>query len=193
MGWLKFMLHIVHCWTNDIDKNGKPEFWVLGEAFYNGCGITRITIFETNGDNSYQAVGKVDLIGVFSFYAGTMQAVDIDNDGTEEIAICIDDNFLILKFNGSKDHQVFQIIYLKRPDFYSLNEWQTYFGAILYDLYQSGEKDLLLSMAHTIDQSGTIYSRAETKIYKPDSTTNIREEIQAPTYECFATELPKSV
>ena len=48
----------VHTWTHDIDKNGKPEFWVLGDAFYNGVSITRITLFETNGDNSYQVVGK---------------------------------------------------------------------------------------------------------------------------------------
>jgi hypothetical protein len=164
----------IHTWSNDIDGNGKPEFWVLGQAFYNDIGITRITIFETIGDNSYQKVGKVDLVGVFPFYAGTMQAVDIDNDVVEEVAICIDGNFLILKFNGSRDHHRYQLMYLKRPDIYSLQEWQTYFGAIMLDIFNNGEKNILISMAHTKEQFNTVYSKAETKIYRPDSTTSIR-------------------
>lgn len=45
-----------------------------------------------------------------------MQAVDIDNDGTEEIAVCIDDNFLILKFNGSRDHHTYELYYIKQND-----------------------------------------------------------------------------
>ena len=44
--------------TNDIDGNGKKEIWIGGDAFYSGQGITRITIFEANGDNSYQASWK---------------------------------------------------------------------------------------------------------------------------------------
>ncbi len=56
--------------TNDIDRNGKKEIWVMGDAFYNGVGITRITIFESDGNNSYQVVGRIDLVGIFSFYAG---------------------------------------------------------------------------------------------------------------------------
>jgi hypothetical protein len=48
----------IHTHSKDIDKNGKPEFWVLADAYYNGIGTTRITIFETNGDNSYHAVGE---------------------------------------------------------------------------------------------------------------------------------------
>ena len=106
----------IHTWTNDIDKNGKPEFWVLADAYYNGIGTTRITIFETNGDNSYQAVGRIDLVGIFSFYAGNMQAVDIDNDGTEEVAVCIDENFLILKFNGSENQQTYEVYYIKKNE-----------------------------------------------------------------------------
>jgi hypothetical protein len=101
---LKHTMFIYILATNDIDKNGKPEFWVMADAFYGNYAATRITIFETDGDNSYHAVGRVDLLGIFSFYAGTIQAVDIDGDGIEEVAICIDDNFLILKFNGSENH-----------------------------------------------------------------------------------------
>ena len=167
----------IHTWTNDIDKNGKPEFWVLADAYYNGIGTTRITIFETNGDNSYQAVGRVDLVGVFSFYAGTMQAVDIDNDGTEEIAVCIDENFLILKFNGSKDHHTYEIYYIKKNELNSIEEYQVYVGSTMYDLRNTGEYEILISMYHSIEvQPNNYNTRYVTKIYKPDSTTSINDD-----------------
>ncbi|MFO7524352.1 MAG: FlgD immunoglobulin-like domain containing protein [Ignavibacteriaceae bacterium] len=169
----------VHTWTNDIDKNGKPEFWVLADTYFNGMGTTRITIFETDGDNSYQAVGRVDLVGVFSFYAGNMQAIDIDGDGTEEVAICIDGNFLIIKFNGSENHQSYEVYYVKKNELNSLNEFQEYFGSIMYALEKDGEYDILISMAHTIMEP-SFASRGVTKIYKPDSITSVMDDPLLP-------------
>jgi hypothetical protein len=166
----------IHTPSNDIDKNGKPEFWVLGDAYYNGIGTTRITIFETNGDNSYYAVGRVDLVGVFSFYAGTMQAVDVDNDGTDEIAVCIDGNFIILKFSGSQNHQTYEVYYIKQNEFNTGEEYQVYVGATMYDRRNAGEYEILISMYHSIEVQPNIYNtRYVTKIYKPDSTTSIND------------------
>jgi hypothetical protein len=164
----------VHTWTNDIDKNGKPEFWVLADAYYSGVGTTRITIFETNGDNSYQAVGRVDLVGVFSFYAGTMQAVDIDNDGRDEVAVCIDGNFLILKFNGSESHQTYEVYYIKQNELAASGENSVYFGATVYDLLNNGEINLLISMDHIIEQNGQTTGKRFTQIYRPDSITSVK-------------------
>ena len=164
----------VHSWTNDIDKNGKPEFWVLGDAYYNGIGTTRITIFETNGDNSYYAVGRVDLVGVFSFYAGTMQAVDVDNDGTEEIAVCIDGNFVILKFNGSQNHQTYEVNYIKQNELANDTVGSNYYGAVMSDLLNDGKKDILISMNHILYQEN-VY-RHITRIYKPDSSTSVNSD-----------------
>lgn len=163
----------VHTCTHDIDGNGKPEFWVLADAYYNGIGITRITIFETNGNNSYQAVGRIDLVGVFSFYAGTMQAVDVDNDGIEEIAICIDENFLILKFIGTPNHQNYKLFYIKKEEQYSAGEWITYFGATMNDLLGNGNNEILISLIHIIEQPGDDWGRFETRIYRPDTVTSI--------------------
>lgn len=165
----------IHTWTNDIDGNGKPEFWVLADAYYSGIGTTRITIFETNGNNSYQAVGRVDLVGVFSFYAGTMQAVDVDNDGKEELAICIDEHFLILKFNGNLNHQIFQLYYIKKEEQYSSGEWIAYFGATLSDLLGNGQNEILISLIHIIEQPGDDWARFETRVYRPDSTVDIND------------------
>ncbi|MBK7378529.1 MAG: VCBS repeat-containing protein [Ignavibacteriales bacterium] len=172
----------IHTWTHDIDNNGKPEFWVLGDGFINGATTTRITIFENNGDDSYQVVGKVDLLGVFSFYAGTMQAVDIDNDGVDEVAICIDDNFLVLKFNGSRDHHTYELYYIKKNEAYPEGEWTTYFGGVVNDLLDNDEFEILISMSHTIEVQPPIYnlSRAVTKIYRHDSTTIVYVDVLSP-------------
>jgi hypothetical protein len=163
----------IHTWSNDIDKNGKPEFWVLGDAYYNGIGTTRITIFETNGDNNYEVVGRVDLVGVFSFYAGTMQAVDIDNDGIQEIEVCIDQNFLVLKFNGNQNHQTYEVYYIKQNELAAAGENSVYFGATVYDIKNNGDFNLLISMDHIIEQGGQYTSRRFTQIYKPDSLTSM--------------------
>lgn len=170
----------IHTPSNDINKNGKPEFWVLADAYYNGLGTTRLTIYETNGNNSYQAVGRVDLVGIFSFYAGTMQAVDIDNDGTEEIAVCIDQNFLILKFNGSKNHHTYEVYYIKQNELFAAGENSVYFGANVYDLLNNGEINILISMDHIIEQGGQFTSSRFTQIYKPDSTTSIGKDKLVP-------------
>ena len=164
----------IHTSSNDIDKNGKPEFWVLGDAYYNDIGTTRITIFETNGDNSYSAVGKVDLVGVFSFYAGTMQAIDIDNDGTQEIAVCIDGNFVILKFNGSKNHQTYEVYYIKQNELSNDSIGSNYYGAIMYDLQGNGKKEILISMNHILYPQNIF--RMMTRIYEPDSLTSTNSD-----------------
>ncbi len=165
----------IHTWTKDIDKNGKSEFWVLADAYYNGIGTTRITIFETDGDNSYKAVGRIDLVGIFSFYAGNMQAIDIDNDGTEEIAVCIDDNFLILKFNGSENHQTYEVYYIKKNELTVSGENSVYFGATMSDLLNDSEYEILISLDHIVEQGNQTLGRRFTKIYKPDSTTTVSQ------------------
>ena len=169
----------VHTWSRDIDGNGNPEFWVLGDAFYNGQAITRITIFETDGNNSYQVAGRIDMIGVFSFYAGTMQAVDINNDGIDEVAVCIDDNFLILKFNGTPNHHTYELYYIKQNDLWTQEEWTIYYGATMYDLKQNGEYEILISMIHMLSQSQQT-GRFLTKIYMPDSTSSIYDDFLVP-------------
>jgi hypothetical protein len=169
VGMVETYAAYIHTWTHDIDRNGKPEFWVLGDAYYNGIGTTRITIFETNGDNSYYAVGRVDLVGVFSFYAGTMQAIDIDGDGIQEIAVCIDQNFLVLKFNGSQNHQTYEVYYIKQNELAAAGENSAYYGATMYDLTQNNEYEILISMDHILYQQT---GRFLTRIYRPDSLSS---------------------
>jgi hypothetical protein len=182
----------IHTWSHDIDGNGKPEFWVLGDAFYNGQAVTRITIFETNGNNSYEVVGRIDLIGVFSFYAGTMQAVDIDDDGIDEVAVCIDDNFIILKFIGSTNHHTYELYYIKQNELNIPGEFQVYFGATMAVLNGSANEDydILISMIHIIEQPGEDLGMFITKIYKPDSTSDVTDDDFIPQTNMFYQNYP---
>ena len=157
--------------TNDVDGNGKKEIWIGGDAFYSGQGITRITIFEANGNNSYQVVGRIDLIGIFSFDAGNIQVIDVDKDGKEEVLLGLDQTVLILKFNGSLNHQSYEVF------FYKQNDWENnnmgYYGANLYNLIDDERDELLINMWNIIPNVGIKWFNW---IYKPDFTVNIVNE-----------------
>lgn len=156
----------VHTSTKDLDGNGKPEFWVLGDAFYNGTAITRVTLFESDGINSYKSVAKIDLIGVMSFDAGNMQAIDVDKDGEEEVMICIDGHVIILKFCGNPNRQQFELFFLKRltPIFY---------GAVLQDLLGNGVEELMISKME--DWDSTYAAKLLSRLYKPNFSTSLFE------------------
>ena len=158
--------------TNDLDGNGKKEIWIGGDSFHNGVGVTRITLFEADGNDSYQVVGKIDIIGIFSFYAGNIQVIDIDKDGKEEVLLGLDDTVLILKFNGSENHQTYEIFYYKQ------NIWQNnnigYYGANLYDLNGDGKEELLVNCWDDPPEPGTI--KWFNWIYKPNFSVSVEKE-----------------
>ena len=160
------------CSTNDIDRNGKKELWVGGEAFYNGVPIIKFSCFEANGNNSYQIVGRIDLIGVFTFYAYNVQRVDVDNDAIDELMICIDGNFLILKFNGSPGHQTYEVYYIKKNHRALQGENSVFWGATMYDLDNDSKKEILIDWDHIKENIGI---RFYTAIYTPDSLTGVSE------------------
>jgi len=157
--------------TNDLDGNGKKEIWIGGDAFYNGQGITRITIFEANGNNSYQVIGRIDLLGIFSFDAGNIQVIDVDKDGKEEVLFGLDETVLILKFNGSTNHQTYEVFY------YKTNDWENnhygYYGANLYNLIDDQRDELLINMWDIIPNVGI---RWFNWIYKPNFTVDVKKE-----------------
>jgi hypothetical protein len=160
--------------TNDIDGNGKKEIWVGGDAFYPGIGsMTRITLFEANGNNSYQIVGRIDLVGVFSFFAQNYQAVDVDKDGIEEMMICIEQTVLILKFNGSTNHHSYELFYYRRNNLPAAGRNSVYYGATLYDLNNDGKEEILVTLDDIIENVGL---RMFSKIYKPNFADDVETE-----------------
>lgn len=161
--------------TNDVDRNGKKEIWVGGDAFYPNIGpMTRITIFEADGNNSYQVVGRIDLVGVFSFDAQNYKAVDVDKDGIEEMMVCIEQTVLILKFNGSQNHQTYELFYFKQNDLAIAGKNSVYYGATMYDLNNDGKEEILISM----DEYRSIYEgRWFSRIYKPEFTIDVNDNL----------------
>ncbi|MBI2420432.1 MAG: hypothetical protein HYV28_21435 [Ignavibacteriales bacterium] len=159
----------LHTSTRDIDSNGKPEFWVGGDTYVNGIGRTRLTCYETDGQGGYIAAGRIDLIGVFSFFAGNLFSLDVDKDGREELCLCIDGHFLILKFTGSPGHHSYEVFFVKKDDI--PDDWGSYFGAILYDIFGNKKPELFISMAQNTAQPG--YIRYFTRVYLPDYPVSV--------------------
>jgi hypothetical protein len=89
------------------------------------------------------------------------------------VAICIDGNFLILKFVGNTNHQIYQLYYIKKEEEYSPGEWIAYFGATMNDLLKNGNDEILISLIHIVEQPGDDWGRFETRIYRPDTVTSI--------------------
>ena len=165
----------VHFSTEDIDGNGKPEFWVGGDAFFGGIPITRYTCFESTANNEYTAVARIDLVGVFSSHASNAFAIDIDNDGTEELGLCVDQHFLILKFSGSPNSHSYEIYYIKKNELDLMGLRSDYFGVTMYDLLNDGTSEILISMRHVVGPPN--YERREfTQIYTPDDFVSVMDE-----------------
>jgi hypothetical protein len=158
--------------TNDVDKNGKKEIWIGGDGDYNGVPITRLTIFESEGNDNFIKVGRVDFIGVSGFFVGNLQSVDVDKDGTDEVFICIEDHIIILKFAGSPGHQKYEVFYVKKNDFTVTN--LSYSGAIMYDLDGDKREEFLIDGSVYPDPP-LFYTKHTNFIYKPSFLTRVQE------------------
>jgi len=159
--------------TKDLDGNGKDEIWVMGDAFYSGVPITRITLFETSGINSYQAVAKIDLIGAFSSDAYNLQSSDIDKDGKEEVLVCISGRVMILKFEGRINEHKYGMFFYKRMIYFDMITIT--FGAFLADLTKDGREELIVSYLEIVD-SVEDAAKFISRIYKPDFPLSVIEE-----------------
>lgn len=177
--------------TNDLDGNEKKEIWAGGDATYDGIGKTRITLFESDGDNSYEAVGRIDLVGVFSFWAGNLQTIDVDKDGKEEVLVCIDGNVLILKFNGSQNYQTYEVFYIKQDHLFYSGRNTVYYGAVMYDFKCDGKEDIVINMHESNGAFPQSTIRLFSLVYKPDFTVDVKEVDETiPTEFCLHQNYP---
>jgi hypothetical protein len=163
--------------TNDLDGNGKPEVWIGGYHFQDGEAITRITIFEASGNNIYIAVGKIDIIGAFNFYAKNMQVLDVDKDGKEEVMLCIEQHVIILKFNGSQNHHTYEVFYIKRNDLAFGGRNSVFYGATMYDITGDGKEDIIIHLDDIIENVGM---KLFTHIYKADFSVDVNKPTPLP-------------
>ncbi len=136
----------LHFNTDDIDKNGKKEFWVGGDMFYGNDEITRITCFEADGNDEYSPVHVIDIHGIFSFMASNVFTVDVDKDKTEEIGLCLDQTFYIFKFTGEPDRPSYNLYYYNYNAIVETDSFYSYYSsATMHDLDNDGYEELLIS------------------------------------------------
>jgi hypothetical protein len=128
--------------TNDIDGNGKPEFWIGGQDYENG--ITVFQCYEFDGDNNYQVVAYIELRYLVSLFNEYIQAVDMDDDGKEELIISIGNDILILKFGGYPNNHQYKLWYVKHGE--ATQPAAGFYPTAVADLDGDGKKDLLIPM-----------------------------------------------
>lgn len=169
--------------TDDINGNGKKEFWIGGDSFQNGVPTTRLTCFEANGNNSYETVARIDIIGFFSFFGFNMLALDVDKDGVDELVLCLDQTFIILKFKGSPGQHSYELYYIKQNERALNGENSVYWNASMYDINSDGQVEILITSDKVKDNSAIRFFTIILKPVKPDNIDE--EEDHNLSYELF--------
>jgi hypothetical protein len=155
----------MHCVTQDIDGNGKPEFWIGGQNF--GTGITMYQAYEAISDNQYQAVARIEIRYSVSITTNYIQAVDLDNDSTEELVISSGNALFIMKFTGSSGNHKYNLCYAKLGE--ATQPLATIYAAIITDLNEDGLKDILLPFDKVEGDTIRMFSY----ILKQNKTTSV--------------------
>lgn len=151
--------------THNID--GTPQFWIGGDAYYNGTPMTVLTCFQSNGNNQFTPVYTIDIIGIVSFYAENILLSDIENNGGEDIVLCLDQTVLIFKPTGLNQYELF---YVKTDEL--ANQGAIYTSVTTGNISDGGKPDLLIGLNQT-DPSGSGTARIFTQIYRPDFITSV--------------------
>ncbi|MBV6419799.1 MAG: hypothetical protein DAHOPDDO_01024 [Ignavibacteriaceae bacterium] len=138
----------LHATTNDIDGNGKKEFW-FGSVDYQFFTGTTLIGFEAGGNNQYKPIHKIILQNLATML-GTMylQANDADNDGKEELIISIGNEIVILKFTGSLNEHNYEVFYYKKGEI-SLPQVNNFFPCSFYDMNKDSLKDLIIPFGNS--------------------------------------------
>ncbi|MCC6549377.1 MAG: T9SS type A sorting domain-containing protein [Ignavibacteriaceae bacterium] len=170
----------MHTASNDIDGNGRKEFWVGGDAFRDGVGVTRFTAFEATGDNQFEPVARIEIPGIFSFAAYNMLAKDITGDGVDELIICLDGVFFILTFRGFPNAHNYALYYVKFIDRVPQGVTSQYYGGTMYDIDGDGRMEIIISQDYIINNFGHIKVRKYSKIYRTTIGTSVNDEILLP-------------
>lgn len=160
--------------TDDIDGNGKPEFWVGGQDHL--TGISTFWAYESNSQNNYIPVTSIELRYLVSLYTYYLQASDIDNDGKEELLFDVGNYLIILKFTGHPNQHNYEIYYIKIGE---LTEPTANFQPVtIYDLNNDERKDILIPMDKYVNPNTVVFSY----ILVQDTLTAVNESLSDLVY-----------
>jgi hypothetical protein len=126
--------------TNDIDGNGKYEFFVGGSAYYNGIPASRIYWFEKGKADSYQKVRSFFLLGTDVLGISELFIYDVNGDSVDDLVFSFSYRVVILVWDQQRDE--FDLFYFDR--------WENFYQEIqsinMYDVFDSVNPDLLVSV-----------------------------------------------
>jgi hypothetical protein len=151
------------CATNDIDQNGRPEFFVGGSAYYYGVPASRVYWFEADGNNHYRKRWSIFLLGTDVLGNTVLYNYDVDKDKKDELVFCFSYVVVILKWNRLG-----------------------YFDLFYLDWWENWDQEIQCVNVHTIfnDQIPSLfvgiedwpkYPRTKSIYYSPEFHTSIIE------------------
>ncbi|MBN2425025.1 MAG: T9SS type A sorting domain-containing protein [Calditrichaceae bacterium] len=155
----------LNCTTNDIDHNGKIEFFIGASSYWSDESATRVCWFEADGDNNYVIEREVFLKGTGVLGTTEMYNYDVNADGVDDLVFAFEHYVVILVWNNSR--QQFELFYLNHIDLgYSMIE-----SVIVYNVYNDKNPNLFITV-----EDAWHYPRLSTFYYKPDLTTGFQGE-----------------
>ena len=125
----------LNCATDDIDRNGKPEFFIGGTAFYQGIPATRIYWFEADRNNHYLKKRSLFLLNSGFFGVHELYGIDVNMDDIKDLFFVFPLKIVILTWNL---RGFFELFFL---DITEQGQKPTE-GANIYDTFHSGRPDL---------------------------------------------------
>jgi hypothetical protein len=155
------------CATNDMDHNGKIEFFMGGSSFYYGTGGTRVYWFEADGDNRYRKVRSFFLSGTDVLGTTELYSYDVNGDDIDDLVFGFGGSMVILIWDSGENH--FILHYLDW-----LENWNQEIQSInIYDLYNTDKADLIVSI-----EDFKRIPRIRSDIYRNNFITNIDQNYE---------------
>ncbi len=127
------------CATNDIDQNGKPEFFVGGSAYYMGIGASRVYWFEADANNHYRKMRSFFLLGTDVLGNTVLYNYDVDDDGKDELVFCFSWVVVILRWNLLGYFDLFYLDWWENWD-------QQIHGINIYDIFGNNSNGLFIGV-----------------------------------------------
>lgn len=148
--------------TNDIDGNGKLEFFVGGSAYYNGIPASRIYWFEPGTVNNYYKVRSFFLLGTNVLGFSELYIHDVNSDGVDDLIFSFSYQVVILVWNRTS----------AEFDLFYFDKWENFYQEInsisMYDLFNDGYPALFVSVKDVMKPP-----RVKSLIYKYSHVTGI--------------------
>jgi hypothetical protein len=155
--------------TNDIDQNGKVEFFVGGSSYYNGIPVSRIYWFEADGNNTYRKVRNFLMTGTEVLGFTELYNHDVNGDGVDDLVFSFSFSIVMLIWNNATE----------QFDLFYYDAWENYDQEIhsinIYDLFDAGYKNLIVSVA---DLAKT--PRLKSYLYRFDQPSGIKTSSLIP-------------